>query len=230
MKKKVKEVNPSVEIIGQYTTQKEKILVGCNVCNYQWYTPAGVILGGHSCPKCSHAQGASKIKKSRDVFVKELSATNPNIQILGDYINDSTKVKCKCCKCNQEWNATPNNLLRGSGCPSCNISKGENKISTYLTDRKISFIQQYCFNDCADKRKLPFDFYLPQNNTAVEYDGQLHYMSIDYFGGDEQLKNRKRLDNIKTSYCQANGIKLIRIPYWEFDNIESILEKELEAV
>ena len=41
------------------------------------------------------------------------------------------------------------------------------------------------------------------------------------------LMNRKHIDTIKTKYCEDNNIKLIRIPYWEFDNIENILIKEL---
>ena len=40
--------------------------------------------------------------------------------------------------------------------------------------------------------------------------------------------NQHYIDNIKTQYCQQNNIKLIRIPYWEFKNIENILIKELK--
>ena len=47
------------------------------------------------------------------------------------------------------------------------------------------------------------------------------------FGGKEQFDLTKRRDEIKNKYCQENNIKLLRIPYWEFDNIENILEREL---
>ena len=40
--------------------------------------------------------------------------------------------------------------------------------------------------------------------------------------------NIKYLDNIKTKYCEDNNIKLIRIPYWNYNNIEQILELELK--
>ena len=53
---------------------------------------------------------------------------------------------------------------------------------------------------------------------------------VDYFGGDDALRNTKCRDEIKTQYCKENNIKLIRIPYWEFDNIEEILNRELEVV
>ena len=77
---------------------------------------------------------------------------------------------------------------------------------------------------------MPFDFYLPDYNTCIEYDGELHYKAVDYFGGDDALGNTKCRDEIKTQYCKENNIKLIRIPYWEFDNIEEILNRELEVV
>ena len=48
---------------------------------------------------------------------------------------------------------------------------------------------------------------------------------------EEETKNNFKIrvehDNIKTQYCLDNNIKLIRIPYWEFDNIENILKQEL---
>ena len=75
--------------------------------------------------------------------------------------------------------------------------------------------------------ELPFDFYLPKYNICIEYDGQQHY-KIDCFNNTLlDLMNLRYRDDIKTNYCQQNNIKLIRIPYWDFDNIESILIKEL---
>lgn len=35
------------------------------------------------------------------------------------YINDATKVICKCKKCGKTWWVTPNNLKHGKGCPNC---------------------------------------------------------------------------------------------------------------
>lgn len=37
-------------------------------------------------------------------------------------------------------------------------------------------------------------------------------------------------DSIKNKYCEDNGIKLLRIPYWDFKNIDEILSKELGLV
>jgi hypothetical protein len=68
---------------------------------------------------------------------------------------------------------------------------------------------------------------LPEFNIIVEFDGIQHYEPIDFFGGKESFIKQVRNDEIKNEYCLKNNIKLLRIPYWEFRNIESILSKEL---
>ena len=35
------------------------------------------------------------------------------------------------------------------------------------------------------------------------------------------------MDNIDVAYAKNKGIRLLEIPYWEFDNIEEILSREL---
>ena len=62
---------------------------------------------------------------------------------------------------------------------------------------------------------------------CIEYDGQQHFEPNEYFGGQKHFNILKRHDNIKDEYCQDNKIKLVRIPYWDFDNIENILANEL---
>ena len=80
------------------------------------------------------------------------------------------------------------------------------------------------FNDCKDKKPLPFDFYLPEYNICIEFDGQHHYRDIF---GISKLENTQSHDNIKNLYCYNNDIKIIRIPFWEGSNIADILSKEI---
>lgn len=57
---------------------------------------------------------------------------------------------------------------------------------------------------------LYLDFFLPELNAAIEYDGIQHYKPIH---GNKQLADYKRRDNIKSLYCRYKGIKLLRIAY-----------------
>lgn len=78
-----------------------------------------------------------------------------------------------------------------------------------------------------DKRPLPFDFYLPNTNTCIEFDGEHHYNAPRYSKNKNKMRDKLLLvnkhDNIKSQYCDSNNITLIRIPYWNINNIQSIL-------
>ena len=47
------------------------------------------------------------------------------------------------------------------------------------------------------------------------------------FGGKKRLEEYKRHDKIKNKFCMQNNIVILRIPYWDFDNIENILKENL---
>jgi hypothetical protein len=108
-------------------------------------------------------------------------------------------------------------------------SKGEEKIKIFLQNRKINHVEQHTYEGCRNKYKLPFDFYLPDFNILIEYDGIQHFRSIDYFGGEESYKYRKMCDEIKNEYTQKNKIPLLRISYFDFENIENILSEFIRS-
>lgn len=126
-----------------------------------------------------------------------------------------------------EWETSPISLLIGIGCPSCNSSKGEKQVEEYLKENLIPYKAQHTFNGCRYKKKLPFDFYLPTLNVAIEYDGIQHFEPVEVFGGKESFELQVIKDNIKNIYCKDKGIKLIRIPY-TVDDIGEFLDEGLK--
>ena len=119
----------------------------------------------------------------------------------------------------------PNSLLSGKGCPICSESHGERNARKWFEEHKIRYVSQKVFDDCKDKKVLPFDFYLPDYNICIEYQGEQHYRPIEYFGGEEQFKTQYKHDKIKRDYCKNNNIRLLEIPYWE--NVEETLNNFL---
>ena len=107
-------------------------------------------------------------------------------------------------------------------------SLGERKIERFLKENDIRFEKQYIIKKCKFKRYLPFDFYLSDYNLLIEYDGKQHFEISDYFGGYESFIDTKIRDTIKNIYCQNNNIDLLRIPYWDYKNIENILVNKLK--
>ena len=131
----------------------------------------------------------------------------------------------KCLKCGHEWKISPNKLItERQGCPVCNSTKGENRIIKFLQDHNINFVFQMKFDDLKYKSNLYYDFYIPSLNTLIEYDGEFHYFDIFENGSFETSLIR---DELKNKYAISNNIDLIRIPYWDFNNIESILTQKL---
>jgi hypothetical protein len=206
-------------VLSPYINNATKIKVK-HKCGYIYETTPRNFLQHFGCPKC-----ANNIKKTLKDFKEEVNRlVNDEYTVIGNYINTDTNIKIKHEKCGFEYYVTPNNFLKGQRCPKCKRSKGEERIAKWLKDNNYNFETQYTFEDCKNERVLPFDFKLEKNNRIIliEYDGEFHYKQ-QFYSKDFELQ--KKRDSIKDNYCkQHEDIDLYRIPYTEFDNIESILE------
>ena len=98
----------------------------------------------------------------------------------------------------------------------------------WLNTHNILYEFQYRFENCKNKKPLPFDFYLPDYNTCIEFQGQQHYMATAFSNQitDSNLVNNLKYvrlnDKIKREYCKNNKIILLEIKYDE--NTEEKLE------
>lgn len=171
------------------------------------------------------------IKKIRDWFKSKL----PGYKLKSrKYKNQKSKLKIQCPK-GHDFEKSWVHILRGQLCPICTSSGGAQVIYDYLKRNNIDFKQEFCFEDCKYEKPLPFDFavfHRGKLKCLIEFDGRQHFEPVDFGDmtkeeAEEQFKIRQRNDQIKNEYCKKNKIKLIRIPYWEFQNIETILDKHL---
>ena len=179
-------------------------------------------LKGYGCAKCIYNKS-----NTTDFIEKSIKIHNDKYDYSKvEYVNALTKVKI-ICKTHGIFVQIPNSHLNGSGCSKCGNSKGENEIMNILIDKCVIFESQKTFEYCKNKHKLPFDFYLPEYNICIEFDGKQHFEPINFFGGKDAFNKTKINDNIKNKYCSDNNIKLIRIPYYNYENIEQLLNDEL---
>lgn len=215
----------NLELLSKYIDSQHKVHIRCLLDNNDWWVKPSSPLRGIGCPICG---GTNKL--SDDFFKKRLHEINPNIETLSKYKTNKEKVLCRCLVDGFEWYARPHDLFYGHGCPQCSKeSFGEKAVRKFLVNNNIYYIPQYRFNDCKYKLTLPFDFYLPKYNICIEYQGQQHYYPVDFAGqgtdwAKEQLELCQKRDCIKKDYCKNNNILLITIPYYDFDNIDKILE------
>lgn len=118
----------------------------------------------------------------------------------------------------------------GTRCPLCSTSRGEVKIRETLNKNKIDSKEQVVFDGLVGLGRglLSYDFYLPNYNLLIEYQGEQHERFIKGIHKTKQdfLKQQEH-DRRKRQYAKDNNIELLEIWYYDFDKIEDILKEKL---
>lgn len=237
---RLQQINSNIEVLGTYINSVTKIKCKCKIDGYIWEAAPSNLLQGYGCPKCGTKGTAQKNTLTYEEFMDKFHKQNKHaqdIELLEDYKGNKIKIKCKCRKCGYEWEATPNKLLQGRGCPKCNTSKGEKRIAQYLDNIDIDYIyDKRYFKDLVSTSGtlLRPDFIIPSLKIWIEFDGQQHFEPVNFKGAmneeqvHERFKYTQQNDQIKDQYAKDNNWILIRIPYTDYANIEQILTKYLE--
>lgn len=181
---------------------------------------AGNHLSGRGCPDCRYEKSGSKNRMTRSDFIRMSKEIHGDKYVYDKvvYKNSMTPVIINC-PIHGDFPQIPSNHLRKSGCPSCKESKGELLISKILDKMGVKYERQKKFVDCTNRkmgrgcRKLPFDFYLPDSNTLIEFDGEQHYKEVKIFGGLEKYIKRQSYDRYKDEFAKERNINMIRIPF-----------------
>lgn len=220
-------------ILGEYVNSYTKLTIRHNKCGNEWNVASRNILTGRGCPKCGQLIRIKKATMTHSDFVEKFKKrTNGEYSIIGRYTNSYNKIEVRHDLCGYEWNVHPRSLLNRQGCPKCKASKGESEVRRVLIDLNIGYVEQYKFDECRNINPLPFDFAVFDSDNLVcliEYQGEQHYQSIDFFGGNNGFEIRRKRDSIKRQYCRKNKIPLIEIPYTEKD-IEGYLSDMLSQI
>lgn len=231
-KKEMFEINPNILIKGEYVSRKTPIECECLIDGTTWFPTPNNLLEGEGCPECGRISSNANSTKSNELFVMQLKIVNPDIILLQDYIQAKIPIWVKCKKCGYKWKTTPDNLLHGGCCQECSSTTNEKKLGDILISLGYNIERQKKYKDCKDKLPLPFDIYLSEYNILIEYDGEQHYKPVN-FGGisdEEAIENFIKTqyhDSIKNKYCYTNQIPLIRVPYWEKNNLKNFIINQL---
>lgn len=221
-----------------YINDKTKVEIICKKCNRTFWQVVRIHLKGCGCPYCKKLVQSNRQTLTQIQFIEKAKKMHGNNYdyTKSIYINNATKLKIFCNTCKQYFFQRADSHLKGCGCPRCRKSKGEQQIKKLLDLYSIKHIPQFIFKDCKDKRPLPFDFYLPDFNICIEYQGEQHYKKgfayfikiyKDVIQANKKYILLKKHDYIKKYYCKKHNIKLIEIKYNESLNK---LKKELNIL
>lgn len=191
----------------EYVNTKNKVTIIC-LKHGEFKQLPDNHLKGKGCPMCNGKN------KTTDLIIQDF------ITIHGDkydyqkviYSGIKNKVVINC-PIHGLFKQSPEEHLKGCGCPICKESKGEKQIRKILIDKQINYIPQHKFKNCKNILELPFDFYLPEHNICIEFQGIQHFKPVSFFGGINKFKKTIANDEVKRQYCINNNIKLITINY-----------------
>jgi hypothetical protein len=225
---------------GDFKSNKSTTLFfKCDKCCETWNTNwSSVYSQNKGCPYCSGKRTGenNNFAKNNPELLSEWDYSKNKFSPL-DFMPHSNKSVSWICEYGHSWNAQISSRTRNNenktGCPFCRflkVSKGEKKIEKFLLKNKIGFIFQKRFDRCVHKKPLSFDFYIPDINLCIEYQGEQHYKPVNFGGISKKkaLQNfeiTKTRDSIKSDFCLNSNIKLLLIPYWKISDVDDILEK-----
>ena len=199
------------EYFENYSNQLKKIHIICKEHGEFLQRPKDHLCG-NGCPECGKRyKGKIKTKLEFINIVNEIHDFKYDYSSLEfRYMIDKCIIVCPI---HGEFKQNLTSHLNGSGCNMCKSSKGEKEIIKFLRDNNIKFIPQKYFENCKYERVLYFDFYLPEFNICIEYDGEQHFKINKFFGGEATFEKIKIRDKIKEEFCKKNSIKLFRIKF-----------------
>ena len=143
--------------------------------------------------------------------------------------------KCKC-DCGNYHIARGRHLIVGyvSSC-GCLVSIGNMLVKKALTELNVEYISEHRVN-LANNSWGKFDFYVPKYNLMIEFDGKQHfgpekmYSDKDDASAEARFKQQQLRDHYKDKYCIDNGYNMLRIPYWEQNNVSNVIRKHLQRL
>ena len=204
----------NIKRLSNITNNRERVSFQCLIdgCKFVWLAPPANILNTSKtgCPKC-----ANVAKLTNEII--DQSLINMNIERIDDYKVSRIPINFRCKICLHIWMAKPNNILNERGCPKCKSGKNEMFIFSILKDHKIEFEWQKFIKDIVPvDNGFHVDFYFPQYNTIIEYNGRQHYEPVCFGGIDMNraqfnLVKQQERDRYVQQFCDQQHIILIWI-------------------
>jgi len=209
-----------------YSKMKEKCIFYCKKCNSEFEQSPSRLINEHiyGCNCCPTK------KWSNEEFLSQLGETCLNeYEVLEEYITTDTPIRFKHKKCDTTFSLSPYRFIYRHNkkyCPICYYKKsqGEVIITTFLKNNNIDYQKEFIFSDLPQRR---FDFFLPEEQIAIEFDGKQHFEYIPFLHNNniENFYLTQQRDQEKNDFCLLNNIKLFRFSYIDLDNLEEILQQ-----
>lgn len=197
----------------EYKKWNEKVEIICPIHGNFFQTPNDH-LNGRGCKQCGKDKLRKKFARTKEDFINLANNVHNNKYDYSkvEYVNCKTPVKI-ICPIHGEFLQIPDSHIQGKGCIQCSgYHKSVDEISSFLKNNGFNFEREKKFKWLKRQR---LDFYLPDFNTAIEYQGEQHFSPVKYFGGDKRFNDRVERDKRKQILCKQNGVDILYISFWK---------------
>lgn len=186
-----------------------KVCIICSIHGEFWQNPNNHLMGD-GCKECAKMSRSIIQLKKNEEFISEAREVHGDkyIYTISEYKGANKDIYI-ICPIHGKFKQPPHNHLRGHGCPKCNSSLLEKKVSEKLEENGITSLEHVRKSKLSWLERLTLDFYLPKQNIAIECQGGQHFKIIEHFGGKKELDKRMENDLKKKELCKENGTKLI---------------------
>ena len=230
-------------ISKKYTSSKEKNLEIMCPCGNIFITSLVCFENSkHQCNICSQIDSNEFKNKYTVDDIRNICEENGSELVehnsVRNYIGTKDKITLKCNKCGKYYTTSLGYILSSKKftCNDCSYEAAPSSSGALyvkgILDKigKITYKEQFSFDDCRDKYALRFDFAVFKNDHLylIEWDGIQHFKPFEYYGGIEKYKDIIRKDSIKNEYCAKHNIPLLRIKYNDA-NVENAIYQFLAA-
>lgn len=86
------------------------------------------------------------MKINTQIFKEQMFNKQPNIEVLGEYLGDKSKIKVRCKICGHEWEDSPTHLKQGRGCSKCK------------KQQKLKILEKDFIKRCSEKHNNKYDY------------------------------------------------------------------------
>jgi very-short-patch-repair endonuclease len=205
----------NIKRLTEFENTQKHMQVQCLLDNYIWSATYNKIIHSNSgCPKCY-----GNVKHNNDSIDIKLQNENPSVLRKGNFLGKYIKILWGCVDCNYQWEAQPQGIFAGTGCPQCNVTgKNEKLIYELFKNHNIDFKYQKYIRDFSklENKNYRVDFYLASINLIIEYNGHQHYEPVcfggmDFSKAEQKFVKQQARDLYVKNFCVENSINLMEI-------------------
>lgn len=199
VKAELADLRPDVLLLGKYESALKPVLYRFTGCGHECVISTAHIKSGRGCPECAKALNGASQRHNNERLQQMLDERFGDIEVVGEYVNNTTPILFRCRRCGHEWMARPMDVKASRGCPECN------KAGT-------SFLQEFIYAFMA--HALPDGSVLSRDRTAIGKELDIYVPSAGLAiepGSWYWHRGNVANDEEKARLCRDAGIELVTL-------------------